>query len=421
MSAVATRERSLEERLDLWLAADPAVLADPYSLFEDVRAAGRVVFHRDAAFLTRHADVKEVIRGNERFSRQAMSRSNRALEIRAALTPEQGAAFDEISAIQERTIGRTDGELHTRLRGIVHRAFTPKRIVEVGPPLQRHVDKLLDAEEGRDAADLERLAYGLPLFAVCHLLGIPETDQDMIHEWSLRIGANQGNVHVERMMAAHAAYGEFHAYVLEIIERHRRQPGSAGDLVATLLDAEEGDRLTPDELSATFIVLLVAGHDSTTNLLSHGVRELLVRPGLWQELVDSRSLLPNAVEELLRYVAPVQFVFRYALEDFAIGDDVIPAGTVAYPVVPAANRDPGVFDDPLALDLRRANASMHLSLGFGPYFCLGASLARLEVTTALGSLLDRYPRMELAEAEPPSYGGSAMLRRLEHVPVVLEP
>jgi cytochrome P450 len=419
---VATPDRSLDERLDAWLAADPSAIADPYSLFEDIRAQGRVVTHSGAAFLTHYEDVKAVIRGDERFSRQAMSRGSRALELRASLAPEQQAAFDEVSAIQENFISRTDGERHMRLRMIIHRVFTPKRVAAMEPAIQRFVDRLIESQLNNSRPDFEGLAYGLPLWVVCELLGAPERDRDMIHQWSLDVGANHGGVNAERLMAAHRAHKAFDAYVEDMIERHKREPGSAGELVAALLDAEEGDRLTPEELSATFVVLLFAGHETTTNLLGQGLRELLVRRDVWQGLVEDRNLLPNTIEELLRYVTPVQFLFRYTVvEDAIVGGTLIPKGMTVYPLLPAANRDPEVFDDPQTLDIRRENARDHVSLGFGPYFCLGASLARLEATRAFDTLLTRFPRLELNEETTPEFTGSAMLRKLVTIPVVLEP
>jgi cytochrome P450 len=420
--STVTAPTPLGERLDLWLAADPAGLADPYALFEEIRAAGRVVHHKGMAFLTGYDDVKAVSRGDRRFSRQAMSRGSRALEHRARLDADHQRMFDEVSEIQERFISRTDGEPHERLRGIAHRAFTPRKIAALEEAIQRFVDELIAAELARDASeqDLMNVAYGLPLWAICHMLGAPESDREMIHAWSLDIGANHGSADAARLAAAHAAHRKFDVYVHEIIERHKHRPGSAGELVSALLDAEQGDRLTEEELSAMFVVLLFAGHETTTNLLGGGLRELLRRPDVWDELAADRSLLPNAIEEVLRYVTPVQYLFRYALEDASVGDDVIPAGSTVFPLLPAANRDPAVFSHPDVLDIRRAEAKNHLALGFGPYFCLGASLARLEATTMFRTLLDRYPRMTLVDDDP-GYTGSAMLRRLSELRVVLAP
>ncbi len=420
----APAQDALGERIDDWLAATPAGLADPYVLFEEIRAAGRVVRHGEMAFLTRYDDVKDLIRGDGRLSRRAMSRSDRALAARASFPPGAREAFDEVSEFQELFISRTDGDPHTRLRAIAHRAFTPRRIAEMQATIQRFVDELI--EEASEAAgptgtvDLMHLAYSLPLWAICDILGAPESDRQTIHAWSLAIGANHGSTDPDRFLAAAEAQRTFRAYVQEIIERQKRVPGAGGELVTALLDAEQGDRLTEDELAGMFVVLLFAGHETTTNLMGGGLRELLLRRDAWDALAAEPALLPNAVEEILRFVTPVQYLFRYAVEDIALGDDVIPAGTAVFPLLPAANRDPDRFDAPDTLDIRRPDAKLHLALGFGPYFCLGASLARLEATTAFGTLLRRYPRMTLAD-EPVEHAGSAMLRRLARLPVVLEP
>ncbi|MBM3679471.1 MAG: cytochrome P450 [Actinobacteria bacterium] len=418
--AVAAPPASLGDRIDLWLAAEPEGLADPYGLFEEIRAAGRVVLHNGMAFVTGYDDVKALIRAHPGLSRQAASRGGRALAFRSALDDAHRRTFDEVSAIQELFISRTDRDVHARLRAIAHRAFTPRKIAALEEALQGFVDELIAREQGKDEADLMNLAYGLPLWAICHLLGASPADREPIHEWSLSIGANHGAFDANRLTAAHAAHGMFDAYVQDVIERHRLEPGSAGELVAALLDAEQGDRLTEAELSAMFVVLLFAGHETTTNLLGGGLRELLLRRDAWDALVADPSLLPNAIEEVLRYVTPVQFLFRYAIGEIEIGEDAIPAGATVFPLLPAANRDPDVFRDPCVLDIRRPEAGNHLALGFGPYFCLGASLARLEATVAFRTLLDRYPRMRLVDAEA-THTGSAMLRRLVDLRVVLEP
>jgi cytochrome P450 len=419
VTALATHA-TLDERVDSWLAAEPAGLTDPYGLFEDIRRAGRVYEHPQGVFLTSYEDVRSVIRDPVRFSRRAASHGSRALDLRAGLDDAHRRIFDEVSEYEASFISRTDGERHERLRGIAHRAFAPRRIAAMEETIQSYVDELIGVELDRDPPDFMTLAYGLPLWVVCNLLGAPPEDRQMIHGWSVKIGRNHGVVIPERLRDAADAHRSFRAYVAEIVERHRRSPGSSGELVSALLDAEQGDRLTEEELAAMFVVLLFAGHETTTNLIGGGLRELLLRPEVWNALVADPSLVPAAVEELLRFVSPVQFVFRFAVEDVEIGGTTIPAGTTVFPLLPAANRDPEVFVDPDRLDIHRHDTGQHLALGFGPFFCLGASLARLEARLAYTTVLTRYPRLALVDDEV-EWAGSAMLRRLARLGVSLDP
>jgi cytochrome P450 len=203
----------------------------------------------------------------------------------------------------------------------------------------------------------------------------------------------------------------------DIIAAHRRNRGSSA-LVAALLDASEGDRLADDELAAMFVVLLFAGHETTTNLLGTGLLELLRHPDQWALLREDPELVPSAVEELLRWVAPIQWLARVVTQDTELGGERVGEGETVVAVLACANRDPEVFDRPQQLDVTRSDSREHLSLGFGPHFCLGASLTRLEGAVVFETLRSRFPKVELA-GDTFDWRGSSMFRGLSGLPVAL--
>jgi cytochrome P450 len=210
--------------------------------------------------------------------------------------------------------------------------------------------------------------------------------------------------------------GEFRTYLDETLDEHRRTHDRSG-LLAALMDAE-GDQLTSEELAANFVMLLLAGHETTTNLIGIGLFELLRHPDQWQALRDAPERVPSAVEELLRFVTPVQWVVRVPADDFEHGGVAIPQGQLVFLLLAAANRDPTAFSDPERLDITRSDETRHLAFGLGPHFCLGTSLARLEGRIAFEALVSRFPAMELA-ADNLRWRGNARLRGLESLPIAL--
>jgi hypothetical protein len=283
--------------------------------------------------------------------------------------------------------------------------------------MRRRVDELLERLVNQDSPDLMMLAYRLPLAVVADLLGVPEQDTDMIHEWSLALGAANASMEAEPVMRARDALREFLAYVDEMIARYRAAPGST-QLVELLMGADRQDRISDFELAAVCVQFLFAGHETTTNLIGAGMLALLRHPDEWAMLTDDPSRTRAAVDEIVRFVSPAQFVSRLALRDLEVGDVRIAAGTTVVPVLAAANRDPGVFPDPDRLRLDRPESRNHLGFGFGAHFCLGAALARLEADVAISALARRCPDLGLVEDDV-EWGGGAMLRRLERLPVRL--
>jgi cytochrome P450 len=406
--------RSLDDRLSDLFASDPVAMADPFSPLSELREAACVYGLGPMTLITRYAAVRDASRDIQRLSSQTFLGS-RAEDALSRMTDVQRDAYRIVSTFESKYVSRSDGEQHARLRRVMQRAFTPRRIADLRPRIERITGDLLDEVATGDEVDLIGFAWRLPLMVVGELLEVPPADVDVIHGWSSAIGRNRRGVDPDALMGALDAIGEFRVYVDEVIERQRHSPRES-ELVTLLLGA--GDRLSAEELTAMFVILLFAGHETTTGLISNGLVALLRHPDQWRLLRDDPELARDAVEELLRFVAPVQWIWRVAATDYPCAGTVIPEGTTVALMLAAANRDPDAFDRPDQLDLRRPDAGRHLSFGLGPHFCIGNALARLEAEIAFHTLAERFPDMELGDG-PLRYQGNAMLRQLAAVPVRL--
>jgi cytochrome P450 len=359
-------------------------------------------------FLTRHADVEAVLR-DPRFSVDRL----RAPFIRENL--ERLPAFIQQGAQALRSMLVMDPPDHTRVRKLVNKAFTPRRIAALRQRIADIVDELLAPV--RDAMDvIDVLAAPLPAIVIAELLGVPPEDHRRFKAWAADIVASIGQ---PRFGAAAGNRGtpamqQLFAYLSEIIAARRLAPRD--DLIsAMVLAQEEEDALTDAELLATSNLLLIAGHETTTNLIGNGLLALLREPDQLARLRGDLGLLPTAIEELLRYDGPVQATLRVPREDVELGGQAIEAGSLLLVGIGAANHDPDVFTEPERLDVGR-EPNPHLAFGFGAHFCLGAPLARLEGEIAFRALLERFPRLELA-TETPSYRPNPVLRGLTALPV----
>ncbi len=325
-----------------------------------------------------------------------------------------------------RSILNIDPPDHTRIRGIVQKVFTPRAIEQLAPRVQELVDRALDdvvaRGDGMPGMDMEviaDLAFPLPFQVISDMLGMPEADRDELRDWAhtLTLGLEPvlAQLHFDDIVAASQ---KMLTHVLEAIEWKREHP--ADDLLSALIAAEhEGERLTPQELVDQVVLLFVAGHETTVNLIGNGTLALLRNRAQLERWQRDPSIAASAVDELLRYDSPVQFSRRVATRDIEIDDQVIGAGAFMFIALAAANHDPRHWgDDADDLDLTRTGAAQHLAFGSGIHHCLGAALARLEGRIALGSLVARFPRIELA-TDTPKWNGRLVLRGLDELPVTL--
>ncbi|MFI5684357.1 cytochrome P450 [Streptomyces sp. NPDC051636] len=306
----------------------------------------------------------------------------------------------------------TDPPQHTRLRGLITRAFTVRRVEELRPRIQEITDGLLDAMLPRGRADLvDCLAYPLPITVICELLGVPEMDRTEFRKLSTEVVAPTS------AESEHDAFVRLAEYLTELIE-DKRCAGPGGDLLSDLIrtTAEDGDRLSPRELRGMAFILLIAGHETTVNLITNGVLALLTHPGQLAALRADMTLLDGAVEEMLRYEGPVEnATFRYAAEPMEIGGTPVGQGEPVMIGLTAADRDAARFPDPDRFDIRRGTRG-HLAFGHGIHYCLGAPLARLEARTAVRSLLERAPGLAL-DGSPGDWLPGPLMRGVRSLPV----
>jgi cytochrome P450 len=413
---------SLDDRLSALIASRPEAIVDPYPLFHDLLERSPVHRLGPTVVLSRYDDVKLAVREFERMSSQAYRVGSRAEQILAALSPEQAQAFHGVADFEMMYISRSDGNVHGRLRDIAMRPFGVRRVEKMRDTIQRYLDDLIEEALARSRDGVvdvvQAITQRLPVMVICTLLNVPLGDAPMIKGWSSRIGKNRGGVVVEDLMDAHAALTEFRDYVQGIIDQNRRHP-DATDLVTAFMGAAGQDRLSADELMAQFVVLLFAGSDTTNALMANGLLGLLQRRDQWSQLVADPGVAREAVEELMRWVSPVQFLWRVTVEAMTFGDTEIPPGTTVMPVLAAANRDPAVFAAPDEIDVRRRPKD-HIAFGYGPHFCLGNVLARMEAEAFFSTLARRFPTLALAgDPSELEWVGNAMFRTVRTLPVVL--
>ncbi len=372
----------------------PEMLVNPYPIYHMLRSMDPVHWHEAAGawVLTRYADVAAVLRNPNASSERT--------RVAQALSPEE---FQELYAFRSNAMLNCDPPRHTRLRLLVSKAFTPAAVERLAPFIQKVVDEALDAALARGGMDVMRdLAYPLPVTVIAHMLGVPPEDRDQFKTWSDDITATAGNVMAnltpEQFRRSIGSTRELTEYFRKVVAQRRVEPRD--DLLTALARAEEaGDRLTEAELFANAVLLLNAGHETTTNLIGNGTWALLRFRDQMRRLREDPSLANTAVEELLRFDSPVQFTSRVVKEEMTVGDKAMKPGQLALVLLGAANRDPAQFADPDRLDVGRID-NKHVAFGLGPHFCLGAPLARLEGRIVLQTLLRRLPGLQLAGPEP---------------------
>jgi hypothetical protein len=382
----------------------PEFVADPYPFYRRLREQDPV---HESPFgfwvLTRYDDVMTALR-DQRFGRGGFEH---LLRDRIA-----GPA-DELSMLFR------DPPDHTRLRGLVNKAFTPRVVEGLRPRIQQLIDELLDRAQDARALDvIADFAYPLAVIVICEMLGVPARDRDRFKQWSADIARGLDAISLpapagvaERGRAANAALLD---YFRALIAERRGRPRP--DLLTALIAAEEqGQTLSEGELLSTCVLLLVAGHETTVNLIGNGLLALLRHPAELAAVRADPALAPSAVEVLLRYDGPVRRTGRITSAEVELGGKTIPKGALVLSMLGGANRDPAHFPDPDRLDIRRGD-TRHLGFGWGIHFCLGAPLARVEAQLALATLLRRRPGLALATATPEWREGTA-LRGLKALPL----
>jgi len=377
----------------LYNPLDPAFRANPYPFYDELRAHEPAhVTPFGLVVITRYDDVGQTLRSND-FSR----------DIEA-----NGRVYDDPVSVRRRerqtrgakTILNLDPPDHTRLRRLVSKAFTPSAIDALRSRIESLVDDVLDRAAEQGSMELvDDLAFPVPFQVISDMLAIPADRADEMREWSqLLTAAIEPTTTLETLDAADEALGLMRPYLSEVIEHRRRNLGD--DVLSGLIVAEEeGDRLSVDELLSFVVLLYVAGHETTVNLIGNGMLALLRHPDELDRWRHDPSLDANAVDELLRYDGPVQHTVRVAMTPVVYGEgdqrvEVEPHQSVLC-VLGAANHDPSMFDDPHTLRLDRPNAGRHLAFAAGIHYCLGASLARLEATVAISRLIRRFDTIEL--------------------------
>ncbi|WP_310768164.1 cytochrome P450 [Mycobacterium sp. Z3061] len=360
--------------------------------------------------LTRYHDVHSVLR-DPRFSVERL----RAPLMRDNL--DRMPEFLRQSATGMRSMLVMDPPDHTRVRKLVHKAFTPKRVAALRGHIEAIVGELADEAQAKGTFDLiHDVAEPLPAIVIAELLGVPAEDHRQFRQWSSTMINGFASPSAEARATGAEAGRQVFDYLAGIIAARRRAPRE--DLISAMIAAqEERDALTDAELLATGNLLLLAGHETTTNLIGNGTLALLREPDQWVRLCKEPALLPTAIEELLRYDGPVQATVRVALEDVAIDDQVIPEGSLVLVSIGSANHDPDMFKDPDQLDLARV-PNPHLAFGFGTHFCLGAPLARLEARLAFDALTKRFPGLSLVD-DRPVYRTNPVLRGLTSLDVAV--
>ncbi len=372
----------------------PKFVTNPYPLYRKLRESQPI--RRDPLapvwVITTYADTLNMLR-DPRFNKDPFRGERLPREMRAQLqVPIMGSAR---ASLEMTSMLFLDPPQHTRVRSIFTKAFTPRRLESLRPQIEAITNRLLDAVKEKGEMDLlADFAAPLPVTVIAELLGFPSEDYRQIKKWSDEMAEALGLAPtVDQATRAYRAREEIRVYFELLVAKLRKEP--ADNLLSALLALEaQGEGLSADDLFSNSILLLAAGHETTTNLIGNGMLALFQNPDQLRDLREHPELIESAIEELLRYDAPVQWTSRIAGEDFDFAGKPIKRGEILLASVGAANRDPAVFPDPDHLDIRRPD-NKHLSFGIGIHFCLGASLARMEAQIAIEALLRRMPNLRM--------------------------
>lgn len=402
-----------QSKYDIW---GRATRNNPHPLYRQMREndpAFRVIdgLGQTVWFFTRYDDSVSILKDKRAIKNFRKNLPPDVLQHRFGIDPNTTDNNQSMWDVVNLHMLNQDPPDHTRLRGIVHKAFTPQRVRDLQPRIEQIADDLLDEMAHKPDGDLvEDFALPLPITVIAEMLGIPAKDRDRFRKWT--------NVILSGDMSSMEMIMEFVQYMNTMIElRHKED---TGDILSALVRVEDnGQQLEHMELLSMVFLLLVAGHETTVNLIANGILDLLQHPDQFEMLRKNPNLTNQAIEEMLRYNGPVDATLnRWASEDMEWRDGhIIKAGDVLIPLLLAADRDPDVFDNPDTFDITR-NPNPHIAFGHGIHFCLGAPLARMEGNIAISHLIDRFPNMRL-NIDPTKIerGNTLLLHNLSELPI----
>jgi cytochrome P450 len=399
------------------LIARPEFYQDPYPTYAVLRDEAPVFWYPPWGqwLVSRYDDIAHVLRHPEAFSSVGWEQ-----RVLGQLDPALLARITEIRDHYDTpALINSDPPEHVRLRRPVGRAFSPRNLEAMRPTVEELVGELLDGIGDATETDLiEAFAYPLPALVIAGLMGVPAADRHLFTEWSADVVAFTGSFFpADRAERAESSMREFRAYLRGLIRERRAAPGA--DLISQLLMVtDEAAALSDDEIVATAVVMLFAGHETTANLIGNGMLALFRNPVALERFRDDPDHAAAAIEELLRYDSPVHRTRRVAKHDVELGGQLIRAGQPISNLLGAGNRDPRHFAEPDTLDLDRVD-SAHLSFGHGIHYCVGAALSRLEAPIAFNELLRRFPRIAPASDDPPRWKPNLAFHGLEALPVRL--
>jgi cytochrome P450 len=414
IAPVYIKARLAQEKIQsgvVWYPLDPSFIANPYPTYKELRE--RDPYHPSpltkALVVSKYDDVDAVLRNYKVFSNNrgpvgTRNRRNIGERIENELQP---------------SMLSLDPPDHTRLRGLVSRAFTPRQVAKMEDHIRQTAQNLLDEVEGQNEFDLmANLASLLPTVVIAEMIGVPTKDRQQFKVWSDRFArVLEPNLTQDELSNVFGTAKLFDEYFRGIVAEHREHPGD--DLVSRLIEAEEeGDKLSEEEMIVTLRLLLVAGNETTTNLIGNGLKALLEHPEQLELLRQRPELIDNAIEELLRFDSPVQVDGRTTLDEFQMDRHTLKPGRPVSLLIGGANRDPEEFSDPEILDITREDAG-NISFGRGIHHCLGAPLARLEGKIAFEALLERFGNIQFG-TRTPEYKQNIVLRGLKHLDIRVE-
>ncbi len=390
----------------------PEYVQSPYATYDVLREHYPVYWSEkwNAWLITRYEDVVNVLRDFEGFSNRG-----RYTEYLSSLSEQERTQLAYLQHHYEHGgLVQSDPPNHTRLRKLIGGAFTPRIIAEMKTLVQQIVANLIEQFQDDEEVELiHQFAFPLPAVVIAGVLGVPAEERDVFRKWSSDVQRflGSGQAVFSYATAAQDAWRSMNTYFTELLAERRRQPRN--DLVSALAAAcEDGEKLTDDELIRTCGALLIAGHETTTNLIANSVWLMLRHREVKRELQENPDLYPTAIEEFLRYESPFQTLPRTVTREATIHGQQLMPGDLVHVVLGSANRDPRRFADPEQLNIRREN-NRHVAFGYGTHFCLGASLARMEAGIAIPELFRRLPNMRLCEDRPPVWKQSMVQRGME--------